>query len=175
MTCRIGLWITVGWSRKRRHLVCMTYLNLPKNWSALSLSDPELAADVVDLFVNEGERRRGVFTALICDEQDRYLAAIGIDLSGHFNDLQPSDCAVALKPVLGALQEYPRRSLLLALGRPGPPEWPEVDTEWAEAATHICQAATINLLGFYIASPTEVHALNLPAVSSARLAAGTGC
>jgi len=35
--------------------------------------------------------------------------------------------------------------------------WPDLDAEWAEAATHICTAAEVRLLGFYVASATHIY------------------
>lgn len=140
----------------------MSFENLPPTWTEQPLTDPALATDVVDLLVGLGERQRGTFTVIMCDSEDRYIAAVAIDLPSEFQhlrpSLQPSDlCSTALGAVLPAVRTAPGTALLLALGRPGPDFWPDIDAEWAEAATHICQAAEVRLLGFYVASADHIY------------------
>jgi hypothetical protein len=140
----------------------MSFHNLPPTWNDQPLSDPALAADVVDLVVSLGDRQRGTFTVVICDSKDRYVAAVAIDLPSEFKHLmptlQPSElCSTALGVVMPAVRTAPGAGLLLALGRPGPDFWPEIDSEWAEAATHICSAAQVRLLGFHIASAHHIY------------------
>ncbi|WP_165956574.1 hypothetical protein, partial [Kribbella antibiotica] len=48
-------------------------------------------------------------------------------------------------------------ALLLALGRPGPPIWPDIDNEWSTAAAHLCHAAQVPLLAFYIATSDHLY------------------
>jgi hypothetical protein len=76
-------------------------------------------------------------------------------------------CTSALTPIMPAVRTAPGTSLLLALGRPGPPTWPELDTEWATAANHTCRAAGVPLLGFYIASGHHVYQPLQPAQAAA--------
>ncbi|TCC63061.1 hypothetical protein E0H73_11310 [Kribbella pittospori] len=186
----------------------MSFNNLPPTWTTQPLSDPARAADVVDLMVTLGDRRRGTFTVLLCDPDNHYRAALTLDLPEDFaaplehpTPLRDVDqhhdnaatagaphhhragtadaphhrragtadaphhrragtagaCSSALDPILPAVRTAPGTGLILALGRPGPPFQPEVDTEWAEAATRICQAADVRLLGFYVASANHVY------------------
>ncbi|MGW6281543.1 hypothetical protein [Kribbella sp. NPDC055071] len=138
----------------------MSFKNLTLAWTTQPLSDPALAADVVDLMITLGERQRGTFTVLLCDPDDTYRATISIDLPSEFDQptLETTDvCSAALAPIIPAVHTAPGTSLILALGRPGPPSWPDLDVEWAHAATHICQAANVRLLGFYIATATGIH------------------
>ncbi|MEV0798443.1 hypothetical protein AB0I34_12175 [Kribbella sp. NPDC050281] len=169
----------------------MSFQNLPPTWTNQPLSDPARAADVVDLMVTLGDRRRGTFTVLLCDPDNHYRAALTLDLpedfavpiehvashhhragspdaphheragtadaSHHHRAGTAGVCSSALDPILPAVRTAPGTGLILALGRPGPPFQPEVDTEWAEAATRICQAADVRLLGFYVASADHVY------------------
>jgi hypothetical protein len=140
----------------------MSFQDLTPTWATQPLSDPALATDVVDLMVGLGERQRGTFTAVLCDRDDRYIATVAIDLPSEFTDLEPSlrtgdICGTALSPIIPALQTAPGAALILALGRPGPAFCPDLDTEWAEAATHICAAAEVRLLGFYVASAAHIY------------------
>jgi hypothetical protein len=138
----------------------MSYLDLAPAWTDRPLTDPALATDVVDLMVTHGERSRGTFAAILCDPDARFRAVITIDLraefAGHPLDT-PNLCATALHPIVPALRTDPGAALLLALGRPGPPTCPAIDTEWSSAATHLCQAAQVPLLGFYIATHDHIY------------------
>jgi hypothetical protein len=140
----------------------MSFHNLDPAWTTQPLTDPALAVDVVDLMVSLGERQRGTFTVLLCDPDDSYRATITIDLPSEFEQLTPTlgtadVCSSALSPIIPAVHTAPDTALILALGRPGPASWPDLDTEWAEAATHLCRAADVRLLGFYIASATRIY------------------
>ena len=150
----------------------MSFQDLPQTWPDHPLSDPALAADVVDLLVSLGDRQRGTFTVVLCDEDTHYRAAIAVDLPAEFEhrtrSLAPGDmCTSALTPIMPAVRTAPGTSLLLALGRPGPPTWPSLDTEWASAATHTCRAAGVPLLGFYIASAHHIYQPLQPAQAAA--------
>ncbi|MFI7068615.1 hypothetical protein ACIBL3_47040 [Kribbella sp. NPDC050124] len=167
----------------------MSFQDLPPTWTDHPLSDPTRAADVVDLLVSLGDRHRGTFTVILCDENTHYRAAIAIDLPSEFG--QPpaphapppaahsprpaahsphsprtaahsplaasTMCTSALTPIIPAVRTAPGTSLLLALGRPGPNIWPDLDTEWATAATHLCRTTAVPLLGFYIATPHHIY------------------
>jgi hypothetical protein len=58
----------------------MTFTNLAATWTDQPLTDPAVAADVVDLMVSLGDRHRGTFTVLLCDPDDHYRATLTIDL-----------------------------------------------------------------------------------------------
>ncbi|WP_405059770.1 hypothetical protein OG474_44550 [Kribbella sp. NBC_01505] len=137
----------------------MSFLDLAPSWTDHPLTDPTLAADVVDLVVSQADRECGVFAAILCGPDARFRAVVLIELSP--DQAPPLDtpnlCATALHPIIPAMREEPGSPLLLALGRPGPPTWPDIDNEWSTAATHLCQAAQVPLLGFYIATPTHLY------------------
>ena len=76
-------------------------------------------------------------------------------------------CTSALTPIMPAVRTAPGTSLLLALGRPGPDTWPDLDTEWANAATHLCRTTGVPLLGFYIATPRHIYQPGLPVPTAA--------
>ena len=146
----------------------MTFKDLPRNWIELPLTDPTLAADVVDLYVTEGDRRSGVFSALLCDEKSRFIASIQLDLPDYADDPPTDTCEEVLDPVIPALQLRPDGALLLALGRPGPTTLLPLDHEWAKAATHLCHLADIRLLAFCIATPGQVFLANCQSHSVAQ-------
>jgi len=150
----------------------MSFYDLPPTWTDQPLSDPARAADVIDLMVSIGDRRRGTFAVVLCDPDDRYRATLSIELPPEFDHLEPEPatagvCSSALAPILPAVRTAPGTALILALGRPGPPFRPELDTEWAEAATRICHAADVRLLGFYVASAEHIYQPQLQAPAAA--------
>ncbi|GAA0929864.1 hypothetical protein GCM10009554_12530 [Kribbella koreensis] len=138
----------------------MTFSDLPTNWLTRPLTDPVLAANAVDLFVTAGERRQGVLAALICDGRARFRTSILLDLPRDAPPASPKSCIRALAPLVPVLQCRPDGALILALGRPKPD--PPSDHDWTQAALQTCQAASIRLLAFYVATPTELHAVPLP-------------
>jgi hypothetical protein len=151
----------------------MTFKNLPENWSDQPLSDPSIAVDVVDLFISKADRRRGMFVVLLCDDQDRLLTPIAVDgLSGGgvdemdgSVDVGPEDCEVMLKPFLLAAQAGTDSGLLLAMGRFGPSDLPEVDEPWAAEVARLCREYGVRLIGFYVATTDGVRRAEVGAVA----------
>lgn len=141
----------------------MTFTDLPANWPDLPLTDPALAADVVDLFISAGDRRRGVLSALLCNAEARFLAAIHLDLPEGSLRSSSKFYNKALAPLIPALELRSDGALILALGRPAAD--PTSDHNWTQAVTQTCQAASIRLLGFYVATPDYLYAPSLPALS----------
>ncbi|RZU10836.1 hypothetical protein EV645_5991 [Kribbella rubisoli] len=140
----------------------MSFLDLTPTWTDQPLTDPDVAADVVDLMLTLGDRRRGTFAVILCDPDDHYRATITVDLPAEFDRLaSPLDthtlCSTALNPIVPAIQTAPNTAVILALGRPGPARSPALDHAWATAATTICQAAHLRLLTFHIATPEGVY------------------
>ncbi|MET9271731.1 hypothetical protein [Kribbella sp. NPDC003557] len=66
-------------------------------------------------------------------------------------------CGTAMDPIIPAVRTAPGTALILALGRPGPARLTDLDTQWSQAATAICRAAGIRLLGFYVAAKDGVY------------------
>jgi hypothetical protein len=131
----------------------MGFEDLPQDWSRRSLSDPRLAADVVDLVASEECRIAGALYVLMCDERGRLRAPIAVD------DLpfdRPQECALVLQPFLWVLSERPGTSAVLALCRPGPPTLSHLDRRWVEAAVAECARKEVPLLGMYVAVPGAI-------------------
>ncbi|WP_329000568.1 hypothetical protein OHA18_39780 [Kribbella sp. NBC_00709] len=140
----------------------MSFLDLTPTWTERPLTDPAVAADVVDLMISLGDRHRGTFSVVLCDPDDHYRATVMVDLPSEFEQLsRPHDtgqlCSDTLRPLIPAVQTAPGTGVILALGRPGPLRSPESDREWADAGTAICQAAGLRLLGFYVAARDGVY------------------
>ena len=152
-----SLWTTRIGSRNHGTFTDMSFENLSATWTDQPLTDPDVAADAVDLMVSLGDRRRGTFTVLICDADNRYLATVAIGLPSTYS-LDPAPlCETALSPIIPAVHTAPGTALVFALGRPGPARMTALDAQWAQAATTICRTAGIRLLGFYIATKDGIH------------------
>jgi hypothetical protein len=166
----------------------MTFSDLPTNWLSRPLTDPTLAANAIDLFVTEADRRRGVLAALICDGRARFRTSMLLDLPRDAPLASAKSCVRALAPLVPVLEGRPDGALILALGRPRPD--PTSDHDWTQAAIQTCRTASIRLLAFYLATPTELRAVPLPGTPrpavpslavrpslavSGRLGGGTGC
>ncbi|MEV4262954.1 hypothetical protein [Kribbella sp. NPDC049584] len=140
----------------------MSFLDLTPTWTDQPLTDPRVAADVVDLMLTLGDRHRGTFAVILCDPDDHYRATITVDLPSEFDRLTPPPdthtlCSTALNPIVTAIQTAPNTPLILALGRPGPTHSPVADRDWATAGRAICQAANLRLLSFHIATPEGIY------------------
>jgi hypothetical protein len=163
----------------------MSFENLSPTWTDQPLTDPALTADVIDLMVSHGDRHRGTLTVLICDPGNHYQAGVAMALPPHCIPLpeqaahsrptsrsspalSPAElCESVMDPVIPAVHTAPGVALVLALGRPGPAYLPDLDNQWAQAATAICRAAGIRLLGFYVATKHGIYHPDLVANAAA--------
>jgi hypothetical protein len=153
-----ALWITRIRGRNRGILSSMSFENLTPTWNDRPLTDPGLAADVVDLMVTIGDRQKGSITAIVCGPDDRFRTAMAVELLPDFAGLAATELfRTALRPVLEALGTSPDAGLVVALGRPEHDVLAAMDHTWARAATEVCEAAGVRLLGFYVATKLGIH------------------
>lgn len=59
----------------------MTFSDLPSDWPHLSLADPDLAADVVDLVVGDRDRSAGGLAFLLCRPDGTLAQPVFVDTS----------------------------------------------------------------------------------------------
>lgn len=59
----------------------MTFTDLPSDWPHLSLADPALAADVVDLVVSDRDRGTGGLAFLLCHPDGTLSQPVFVDTS----------------------------------------------------------------------------------------------
>lgn len=127
----------------------MTFQDLPDEWPSMSLSDPDLALDVVDLFLGYRDRLKNSALLILCDESGRAIqplvvnhidwnmpAAERVRLFRLVKDLEIPQVVVAVSSPAGV-------PTILALG------WRET------AATELAHLGVV-LLGFYSADTDEV-------------------
>ncbi|MGZ0153268.1 hypothetical protein ACXJJ3_39825 [Kribbella sp. WER1] len=134
----------------------MSFEQLPPTWTDHPLTDPEFAADVVDLMVSFGDRARGTLTVLLCDADGRYRSTVIVELPSP--GPTPAElCENALAPITEAVRTAPGTAVVLALGRSGSGSPTEADDQWMTAVTGNCATAGIRLLGFYIATRDGIY------------------
>lgn len=138
----------------------MTYHDVPKNVSELSLDDDKtLAADVVDLCCPPDARRTGALTILICDDEGRLLQPVVIDQVPHHVDASAG--ARILQHVLQV--PGPNSSAIVAICRPGA-FTTDNDRAWQVLAVEQCLALGVRLIGTYVVTPDQIMQMPEPIV-----------
>jgi hypothetical protein len=139
----------------------MSFYDLPDNWCDLSLRNPTLAADVVDLVVSERDRRDNTLAFLLCDDLGRLIQPIcigriewgcdanqrrrGFDWLGRLpSELSRSLAGVVL--ALGHRQSRVRQS----------------DLAWARTAEELLAEFGLELFGCFVAHSGGVQCISRP-------------
>ncbi len=137
----------------------MTFEDLPDNIKELPLTDPRLAADVIDLIISAEARADGCLGIMVCDERGRGLKPIVLSDIPH--DADATTLASFFAHLLSVVAEQPR-SLLVGRGRPrgGVPN--DLDRAWHQQTIDSCTAHGVPLLGFYLATRDGVFPLPEP-------------
>ena len=125
----------------------MSFRDLPKNWHSRPLTEPPLAADIVDLVVREGDRVAGCVTFLLCDERGRLIQPVTItDTDAGAGE--PRDLVeLFLGDLAGGIG-----GLVVAVGRPRGHTPDDAARAWHEAAIAACRRHEVPLIGTYLAT-----------------------
>jgi hypothetical protein len=124
----------------------MTFENLPRDVAQRPLTDPRLAADVLELCVPFPDREAGALCVLLCDDEDRLAQPMVIGEIGH-----PSaeDRLQFMVGIFGmARQLIPYGSLLIAIARADGLSLTPDDVLWARSA--LAAADGYRLLGIHV-------------------------
>lgn len=127
----------------------MTFENLPDDWPSMSLADPDLAVDVVDLFLGYRDRLRNSALLLLCDESGRAqqpFVISDVDWSA------PADERPRMFRLLAGL-EIPK--VVVAVGSPGGLSTTTA-LRWRQTALEELAKVDVELLGFYCADSEGV-------------------
>lgn len=132
----------------------MTYEQLPPDWPTRPLTDPDLAADVVDLVVRESDRATGCLSILLCDDTHRMIQPISITDLG----LVAPDRGEYGRPFDLIVGQFAERlgGVVVAIGRPRGHEPDDEARAWHEAAIAGCREHAVPLLGTYLATVDAV-------------------
>lgn len=137
----------------------MTFQDLPSDWPMRSLTDPRLAADVVDLVVSDADRRAGGLSFLLC----RWDGSLGQPVFVATEGCE--DLGEVVRLMVGTIQdEMPGLTgMVLALARPCGGLTDE-DRRLHQLALDLCRARGFALHGTYLATGGGVE--HLPVVLS---------
>lgn len=126
----------------------MSFENLPTDWPTRSLSDPTLAADVVDLTLNSADRRRTSVGLLLCDDRHRLLQPMVINDIGHCSAAEQRHL---FQTVCNAMPGIGASSLVVTLARPVGTALTATDRAWLESAREVCASRKVSLIGTFLA------------------------
>ncbi|KRE41455.1 hypothetical protein [Knoellia sp. Soil729] len=129
----------------------MTFDDLPQNFRDLSLDDPVLRSDAIDLFVSLADREAGSFTIVLLDDGHRVLQPVVISELG---EAEPAEVVASLRRVLSELDTG---GIVAALGRDGSPLFSDRDRTFHQLTVDLCRDLGLDLLGFYLAAPATVR------------------
>lgn len=136
----------------------MSHHRLPDNIRELSVEDPAIAADLVDLCCFESDRARGCLTVLICDSGGRMIQPVTI---GDVPRRCPAGAGAALFDPLLELASDLGGGLVVIIGKPGG-RVDDDDRHWHQAAIEQCRRAEVRLFGCYLATQTRIIRLPDP-------------
>ena len=137
----------------------MTFRDLPPDIRDRSLTDPRLAADVIDLIIGDEARASGSVGLMLCDDGDRGLQPVVL------SDVPENASSDSLRQLLELLLPVVAEdgdSVLVGRGRRRGTAPNDLDREWHQQAIDSCAAAGVRLLGFHLATRDGVFALPEP-------------
>lgn len=129
----------------------MTFEDLPQNFRDLSLDDPVLRADAVDLFVGQADREDGCLAIVLLDEEHRVVQPCVI------TDMGPADPKTLPRAVRLFLGEVHPPAIVAALGRAGSPLFTDLDRQCHQVLVDVCREAGVDLLGFFVATAAALR------------------
>lgn len=137
----------------------MSFQDLPPDIRDRSLTDPRLAADVIDLIIGDEARARGSVGLMLCDDADRGLQPVVLT---DVPENASSDGLRQLLELLLPVVAEDRGSVLVGRGRRRGIAPNDLDREWHQLAIDACAAAGVRLLGFHLATRDGVFPLPEP-------------
>lgn len=144
----------------------MSFEDLPSDWPRRPVTDPEITADLLDLFIGDRDRAVGAVGVLLCQREGRLLQPVVVETPelrmGAAERRRGFD---ALCEAFGHLGE-PGASdlgLLVAIARPGPPLVTPTDLGWRDTAYRSCQESGLALLGVWLVTPEVIRPVPLRA------------
>lgn len=136
-------------------LVSMSFEDLPPDWKDRPLSDPRLAADVVDLFVRDDDRLTGSVAVLLCDTEHRLLQPVLVTMD---TDPVPlADKRLVVQRFTEIVTHGLGAALVLAVARPKGAYVTDGDREWHETAIRGCRESGVELLGVFVVTRHTVR------------------
>jgi hypothetical protein len=137
----------------------MTFRDLPGDIRNLPLTDPTLAADVVDLILGDEARAGGAIAFMLCDHEDRGMQPVVLtDVPQEADSRGMQQLLDHLLPIVAEAEG----AVLIGRGRRRGLTPTDADREWHELAISGCAAHGVRLLGYYLASADGIAAMPEP-------------
>lgn len=136
----------------------MSFDDLPQDWPTRSLADPVLAADVLDLVVNDRDRMQGGLSFLLCRGDGRLSQPVFVGQIPH----EAARRETVGSTVLTAVTLPGVGGLVVGIVKP----WGCVDDDDRVLHEHIlamCRRAQLPLLGTYVVTGTGIDRLPVAA------------
>lgn len=127
----------------------MTFKDLPSDLRNLPLTDPALAADVIDLMIGDEARASGAIGLMLCDAQDRGLQPVVL------TDVPDTTDAEGLNQLFEHLLPLVAEeggSVLVGRGRRRGLTPTDTDRRWHELTIAACARHGVRLLGYFLAT-----------------------
>jgi hypothetical protein len=131
----------------------MTFDDLPENFRDLSLDDPVLRGDAVDLFVGHHDRADGCLAIILLDDDHRVLQPVLI------TEMGVADPGALAEPVRLLLDQTRPPAVVVALGRTGSPLFTDNDRACHQVLVDLCRELRVELVGAYVATDHGVREL----------------
>jgi hypothetical protein len=137
----------------------MSFRDLPSGIRDLPLTDPAIAADVIDLIISDEARASGAIGVMVCDDQDRGLQPVVVS---DVPEVAGSTSLAQLLELLLPVVSEERGSVLVGRGRRRGQSPTDADRAWHQQAIDSCGQRGVRLLGFYVATRDGVFAMPEP-------------
>lgn len=134
----------------------MTFQDLPADWPTRPVTDPAITADLLDLIVSDRDRATGAIGVLTCGPTRRLVQPVVVTLPP--DGAEPSDRALVFDAVCGGITKAGGGGgVLVAVARSGAPFVTADDRAWHDAAQASCAAASVELLGTWLVTPSVIR------------------
>lgn len=135
----------------------MTYKDLPQDWPMRPLTDPTIAADVVDLVVRDQDRAKGGLSFLLCRADGALAQPVFVETEGC------PDLADLVRHFADIIEHVPEvRGLVVAVAKPFGGVT-DTDRRVHQAAIEVCRSHGLTLHGTYLATHAGVRLLPVAA------------
>lgn len=141
----------------------MSFEDLPADWPARPLGDPVIGADVVDLVVNDTDRRQGGLGFLLCRPEGSLAQPVMLTDVGH----DPAGALTAMARVVVDLPATSGFVLAIVRARGGVDD---ADRALHEYALQVCREHALVLWGTYLVTLAGVR--HLPVAAQLRSRSG---
>lgn len=137
----------------------MTFEDLPPDLRLVPLTDPRIAADVIDLIISLEHRAHGALGLMVCDRRHRGTLPVVIPDLRHDADVGAVatvyDCLLPVVAERGG-------SVVVGRGRPFGGSVNDIDRAWHQQTIDSCRRHGVRLLGFHLATRDGVVRLPEP-------------